>query len=121
MRPSRRSSRSYSEFRRINLQGNVFLFTSALSNEGKTHIISHLAIAQALKLGQRKPILFMDLNSFNQEGGTIFKKPKTSTSKDLGLAHVLLGQANLKECIFPTQIPRLFVLPFGQVFERSDK
>ena len=102
---------SYSEFRRIPLPKGVVLITSALSREGKTFIATSLAIAQAYKLGTEKPVLFVDLNTFNREGGAILARDPNLP----GVANILRGRASYEACIQATPVPNLFVLPFGVV------
>ena len=101
---------SYSEFRRINLKGGVMLFTSALSDEGKTFIAVDLAISEALKLGSDKAVLFVDLNSFNHEGSNILAK---GSLMNKGIVDILLNKNSAEDCIQATEIDNLFLLPYG--------
>jgi len=99
----------YSEFRRVPLPEGVLLFTSALSREGKTFITTSLAIAESYKLSMEKPVLFVDLSSYNQEGGSILTENKALP----GVADIVGHGKKPEKCIHQTVVPNLFVLPYG--------
>lgn len=114
MTPAFRSSVAcYSEFRRIPLPEGVLLFTSALAKEGKTFIAIELAMSQAMRLGSKKPTLFIDMNSYNRQGSSILMPPMEEESTPPGLIELLLDEKSMEECIYATDIPRLFLLPYG--------
>lgn len=91
-------------------KGNI-LITSALKGEGKTFIALELAIARALKLGSSKPVLFIDLNSLNRDGGQILLEG--SEQSDGSVVDFLRGQKTLSQCVSETSISGLFIMPYG--------
>lgn len=102
----------FSEFRRIALPDGVSLFTSALSGEGKTFVCTRLAIAHALKRGRQKPLLLINLNSLSAQGTeNLLPRDQDQAS---GIVDIFSRKVRLKNCIYPSIIPGLFVLPYGQ-------
>lgn len=103
----------YSEFRRVNLPPGSLLFTSALTDEGKTFIAIELAMAGAMRAGEDKPILFVDMNSYNREGSLILQQEEQLP----GLVNLLAGESDLEACVHETKIPGLFMMPYGEASE----
>ncbi len=101
----------YSEFRRISLSPGVTFLVSALAKEGKTLIATELAISNAMKGGNKKPILIVDLNSFNQTAGNLLLTDKQG--EITGLVDFMKNRVALSDCIHTTEIPRMFLLPYG--------
>ncbi|MHC4109456.1 MAG: GumC family protein [Planctomycetota bacterium] len=86
-------------------EAKTVLITSPGPGDGKTTLVSNLAIAMA-QAGQKVLILDAD-----------FRKPMQhrifDIDRDKGLAGLLAGATTLKEAIQPTQIKGLEVLPCG--------
>ena len=85
----------------------TLLVTSPGAGDGKTTLVSNLAIAMA-QAGQRTLVLDAD-----------FRKPMQheifQVSGEKGLSHVLAGRGGLEEVVQPTEIENLEVLPCGPV------
>lgn len=109
----------FSEFRRINLPKRVVLFTSALAKEGKTFISIELAIGAALKFGNHQKILYIDMNSLNQDA-SIDLLGHDKVKAAYGLVNILVEDQPLKNCIYQTHVPLLSVIPFGQVSDNFE-
>jgi Mrp family chromosome partitioning ATPase len=104
----RKEIAAHVEFRRIPLLGEgVLLFTSTLPGEGTTFVTAHLAISRGMRYGKTKSILFLDLNC-NHQGGLIF-----DVEWQPGVVEILMGGKKLQDCILPTGLNQLFVLPYG--------
>jgi len=89
-------------------RGNVTLFTSSMSGEGKSFVASNLATAIAIS-GKKVVLLELDL-----------RKPKVSKylnlSNKIGLSNYLVGQATIDEILFPSGInENLFVIGSGPI------
>ncbi len=88
-------------------QAKTLLITSPTPGDGKTTLVSNLAIAMA-QAGQRTLVLDAD-----------FRKPmqhKIFESKDdEGLSNVLAGRGNLNELIQRTEVDGLDILPCGPI------
>lgn len=85
----------------------TILVTSPVAGEGKTTLVSNLAISMA-QAGRRTLILDAD-----------FRKPMQHVvfglKAEVGLSSVLASRATLSDAIQPTEIDRLDVLPCGPV------
>jgi capsular exopolysaccharide synthesis family protein len=88
-------------------RARTILVTSPMAGEGKTTLVSNLAISMA-QAGRRVLILDAD-----------FRKPMQHTvfamSAEIGLSSVLSGAATLEQAIRHSPIDRLDVLPCGPV------
>jgi tyrosine-protein kinase Etk/Wzc len=105
-----RSIRTNMQFLRASdkKQGNVTLFTSGMSGEGKTFVASNIAAAYAMS-GKKTVLLEFDL-----------RKPKVSKylnlSNGVGLSNYLIGQTGINDILQTTDIdPRLFVIGSGPI------
>ncbi|MET3112935.1 tyrosine-protein kinase Etk/Wzc [Pedobacter sp. CG_S7] len=106
-----RSIRTNMQFihgKQTNGQGNVTLFTSSMSGEGKTFVATNIAVALAIS-GRKTVLLELDL-----------RKPKVSKYLDLankiGLSNYLIGKADFAEIIQPSGIhENLFVIGSGPI------
>jgi capsular exopolysaccharide synthesis family protein len=90
----------------------VFVITSSGAGEGKTLT----AINLALSLGQlgRKRVLLVDGDLRASKATNVLRlqgKP--------GLAEYLLERASFSQCVHPTAFPSLWVVPAGQVPDKS--
>ena len=83
-------------------------FTSCVPGEGKSSVSFNLAISM-IEAGKR--VLFIDADMRKSVLNGRYQMSKTSG----GLAHFLAGRKPLEECIFMTNIPRLFLIPTGAV------
>ncbi len=104
---------SYSEFRRVILPEGSSLFTSSLSNEGKSFIATELAISKALRLGSKKPVLLLDLNSVDRQASSILFESGSETTEKVGIVDVLLGKESRESAVYPTPVSRLYIMPYG--------
>jgi capsular exopolysaccharide synthesis family protein len=86
-------------------EAKTVLVTSPRAGDGKTTLVSNLAIAMA-KAGQKTLILDADFRKPMQH--TIFK-----ADKDKGLSSVLAGTTTLQEAIQLTEVKDLQLLPCG--------
>lgn len=81
--------------------------TSCTMNEGKTYTSLHLGRSLS-EIGNRVLVLDADMRKSALAGrNTTAKNPK-------GLSEVLIGKANLSECVFKTQYQNLDILFAGQ-------
>lgn len=106
----------FSEFRRIKLPDGVILFTSALAGEGKTFITIELAIGAALRLGNHKKVLIIDLNSYNNGAAKDLLGDKILADAK-GIVNVLTNENSVDKCIYPTHVPKLSIMPYGKASE----
>ena len=83
-------------------------FTSCAPGEGKTSVSFNLAISMIEAV---KRVLFIDADMRKSVLNGRYQMSKASG----GLAHFLAGRKPLEECIFMTNIPRLFLIPTGAV------
>ncbi|MBQ6576080.1 MAG: CpsD/CapB family tyrosine-protein kinase [Lachnospiraceae bacterium] len=83
-------------------------FTSCVPGEGKSSVSFNLAISM-IEAGKR--VLFIDADMRKSVLNGRYQMSKTTG----GLAHYLAGRKPLEECIFMTNIPRLFLIPTGAV------
>ena len=86
----------------------TIILSSTISGEGKSFIASNLAVAFALA-NKKTVILEADL-----------RKPKiyhylNFKTSDIGISTYLLGEHNIEQIIFPTQIQNLFLIPSGEI------
>ena len=88
-----------------NNDNKIFLITSSENGEGKSTTISNLAVSIAQ---QKEKTLIIDANLREPLIHSIFKIPN-----EIGLTHVLTGNATLEEAIYQTEINRLEVLTSG--------
>jgi succinoglycan biosynthesis transport protein ExoP len=113
VRPKSHISESYRALRTsilLSSLGNppkVILLTSGLPQEGKTATSINIAIVLAQKGGR---VLLLDAD---------LRRPNIHTRFEIecreGLSTVLTGTSQLEDCIVPTAIKNLFVLPSGPV------
>ncbi len=83
-------------------------FTSCVPGEGKSSVSFNLAISM-VEAGKR--VLFIDADMRKSVLNGRYQMSKATG----GLAHYLAGRKPLEECIFMTNIPRLFLIPTGAV------
>ncbi len=83
-------------------------FTSCVPGEGKSSVSFNLTISM-IEAGKR--VLFIDADMRKSVLGGRYQMSKSTG----GLAHYLAGRKPLEECIFMTNIPRLFLIPTGAV------
>ncbi|MBU3110767.1 CpsD/CapB family tyrosine-protein kinase [Clostridium lacusfryxellense] len=81
--------------------------TSSLSGEGKSTIVSNLAVTLASS-GKRVVIVDCDLRK-----PTIHKKFLLSNSK--GLTNILIKDGKIEDILIASNVPNLFVLPSGPI------
>lgn len=89
-------------------RGNVTLFTSSMSGEGKSFVACNVAAALALN-GKRVILIELDL-----------RKPKISKYLNLdnkvGMSNYLIGKASTSDIIQPSNVdPNLFVIGSGPI------
>ena len=102
---SYRTIRTAILFSRAEHPPKVILLTSPCPNEGKTVTTLNLAIALAQN-GKRILVIDGDLRMGRCHQLVNLKNQE-------GLSNVLTGQANLAQCIQPTTVPSLHLLPRG--------
>ncbi len=88
--------------------GNVTLFTSSMSGEGKSFVASNIAVAMAIS-GKKTVLLELDL-----------RKPKVSQylalNNKTGLSNYLIGKASINEIVKQTEInPNFYVIGSGPI------
>ncbi|MDX9822102.1 MAG: polysaccharide biosynthesis tyrosine autokinase, partial [Syntrophales bacterium] len=85
----------------------VLLVTSAGPREGKTITAANVAITMA-QTGGRVVILDCDM-----------RRPKVhkvfETSRDRGMANILVGTCEIDEAIMPTKVPNVDIIPSGPI------
>ena len=86
----------------------VIAFTSCVPGEGKSSVSFNLAISM-IEAGKR--VLFIDADMRKSVLNGRYQMSKATG----GLAYFLAGRKPLEECIFMTNIPRLFLIPTGAV------
>ncbi len=84
----------------------VILFTSSLKSEGKSLLISSLALT-AIRM-QQEPVLLIDSDLRGGRLHRIFKTPN-----EVGLSDILTGQAKLDEAVKETKYPNLKLITVG--------
>jgi len=89
---------------RTNRPPQALLIASSLPGEGKTTLALNLATA----LAQQGLTCILDCDLRNSVVSTVFER----TSEE-GLAEVLTGAIPLREAVFRTEVPDLFVFPAG--------
>jgi capsular exopolysaccharide synthesis family protein len=89
----------------------VFMVTSVSQSEGKTFICKHLAESMA-RSGQRVVLIDADLRQPMQHH-------LDHTAQSPGLTELLRGENTLEECIHPTSIGNLWLLPSGTLSSDS--
>jgi capsular exopolysaccharide synthesis family protein len=97
--------RSNVQFTQVDRPHSTMLVTSTVPQEGKSYTASNLAAAMALD-GRRVILVDADLHRPRQHG--VFKVPVQP-----GLTNVLVGQAQLKDCLHETGIEGFRVLTAG--------
>jgi capsular exopolysaccharide synthesis family protein len=93
------------------IRAKTILVTSPAPKEGKSTMVSNLAVSMA-QAGQRVLIVDADLRQSQQHA--IF-----SVSNDVGLANVLTGEAPLAQAIQHFDSIGLDILPAGHIHEHS--
>lgn len=101
---------SYSEFRRLQVAQGAMMITSALAKEGKSFIALELAISKALRVGSDRPILLVDMNPLSQENSQLLV-----SEPGPGLIGALLEKEEIANCVLPTEVNQLFILPLGDM------
>lgn len=91
-------------------QLHVLVVSSALANEGKSTVVSHLAAVSAM-LSQRTLVIDADLQRSKRQ--PLFNPPL-----DSGLAEIIDGRMTLSEAIQPTNHQNLSVLTRGKRSQR---
>ncbi|MFI5397435.1 MAG: polysaccharide biosynthesis tyrosine autokinase [Candidatus Binatia bacterium] len=82
------------------------MITSALDREGKTACAANLAIALSMSVGPE--VILVDADLRNSSVGAYF-----GVTAGPGLAECLMGEADWRNCLVPTQYSGLHVLPAG--------
>lgn len=97
--------RSNVQFTQVDRPHSTLLVTSTVPQEGKSYTASNLASAMALD-GKRVILIDADLHRPRQH--TVFDLPVQP-----GLTNILVGQAELKDCLRETGVVNLRLLPAG--------
>ena len=93
--------------------GNLIMVTSAIPAEGKTFVSVSLAISIAMELD--KTVLLVDADVTKESATKLFKE-----TKDPGLLDVIVqSEVRLEDVIVSTDIPKLSLLPAGQLRGRA--
>ena len=100
-----RSLRTNIEFSFVGYEIKSIVVTSSLPGEGKSTIVSNLAVTMASS-GKRVVIVDCDLRK-----PTIHKMFSMSNSK--GLTNILVQNREIEESVITTNIPNLYVIPSG--------
>jgi capsular exopolysaccharide synthesis family protein len=82
----------------------VIMVTSALPGEGKSLIASNLAIAIAK--GEEQQVLLVDCDLRKPSQHELFKYAPSK-----GVSDIIQGHADVSECLIPTPIDKLTILP----------
>ncbi|MGJ7911431.1 CpsD/CapB family tyrosine-protein kinase [Neobacillus sp. LXY-1] len=88
-------------------KSQTFLVTSPCGSEGKSTIITNLAVSMAQ---QKKKVLLIDANLRKPALHSFFKLPNTN-----GLTDVLTGRQSFTEAVYHTEIWRLDLLTSGLI------
>lgn len=96
-----------SSMMREDLQNQIILVTSAVAGEGKSVMASQLARSMA-EAG--KTVILVDANLRRPVQHLLFKTGETG-----GLADILAGRLPWEEAIVTSDIPRLSIIPSGEV------
>jgi capsular exopolysaccharide synthesis family protein len=91
----------------------AMLVTSAVAGEGKSFVAVNLATTLA-NLGSRVVLVDADLRAPSLDRCLGLNLPK-------GLAAYLAGEVELSACLYPTRVPRLTLLPAGNVTSSSTR
>jgi capsular exopolysaccharide synthesis family protein len=102
-----RTLRTNIRFSSLGNEIKSIVITSSLPGEGKSTIISNLAVAMA-KSGKRVIIVDCDLRK-----PTIHKKFLQSNSQ--GLTNILVQDKKILEVINTTNVPNLYIIPSGPI------
>jgi exopolysaccharide/PEP-CTERM locus tyrosine autokinase len=94
-------------------QGNLIMVTSAVPAEGKTFVSVSLAISIAMELD--KTVLLVDSDVIKESTTKLF----TETNAPGLLDVILKPEVLLEDVITPTDIPKLSLLPAGQLRGRA--
>jgi tyrosine-protein kinase Etk/Wzc len=103
-----RMMRANFEYRVDTLKGKVFAITSSIPGEGKTFCAIHIAVNLA-STGKKKVLLIdgdLRKSDLSRNMG-IHKSP--------GLSEFLTGAVNIKDIVYNSQVPGLYVIPTGLV------
>jgi DNA-binding NarL/FixJ family response regulator len=109
----------YTEIRRIVLPEGSLLFTSVNSKDGTSVVATEIAMSRAQAPDRKKPILFIDLNSYHQLGASYLLEDKYH-DKLPGIVDILTMKASLQACVYPTKVPNLYVIPYGNAGSNFD-
>jgi polysaccharide biosynthesis transport protein len=90
----------------------TMMVTSTLETEGKTTTSTNLAVSMAQELSGHTLLIDADLRK-----GTVAKV--LGLRQTPGLSDVLKGSVDLEQALVPSQIPRLTVLPCGNLVRNS--
>ena len=91
----------------------AMLVTSAVAGEGKSFVAVNLATTLA-DLGSRVVLVDADLRTPSLDRCLGLNLPK-------GLAAYLAGEMELAACLYPTRVPRLTLLPAGNITSSSTR
>jgi capsular exopolysaccharide synthesis family protein len=83
----------------------IITVTSSRKGEGKTFIASHIARTLA---AQNKKVLIIDANTFNPKLHELF-----AMEQENGLTDYYSNKATISDCVHPTSIDQLDILPAG--------
>ena len=100
-----RALRSNVQFALVNSTGRKLQVTSTVPNEGKSYIVSNLAIAMALD-GRRVILVDADLHRPSMH-------ERFELKRQPGLTNVLVGEVALRAALQTTEVPGLRVLSAG--------
>jgi tyrosine-protein kinase Etk/Wzc len=100
-----RSLRTSIHFSSITKEKKVLLITSSFPGEGKTTIMSNLAVTMT-QTGAK--VLLIDCDMRRPSLHKIFKQEKVP-----GLSEILAGDMNVSDIIHETEVPGLYFIPAG--------
>ncbi|WP_373598225.1 CpsD/CapB family tyrosine-protein kinase [Paraclostridium bifermentans] len=103
-----RTIRTNIQFSKVDKDIQTILITSSKQDEGKTTVISNLAVSFSLLEG--KKVLLIDADLRNPSIHRMF-----NVSNGYGLTEVLAGQKELKACVQMTEISNLQILTTGKM------
>jgi len=103
-----RSIRTNMQFVLTENQGIITSISSTVSGEGKSFVGLNLATVFALS-GKRILVMDMDLRKPK------FHKVFSNVSEEKGISTILIGKDTLNDCIVPSEIENLDLLPSGPI------
>ena len=102
-----KSLRTNIEFSSLGDEIKSIVVTSSIEGEGKSTIISNLAVTMA-NINKRVVIVDCNLRS-----PTIHKRFSLPNSK--GITSILVQNRRIEECVLTTNIPNLYIIPSGPI------